>query len=52
MNPRIAVVSAALAAALAALPDKASAPAAFAIGALAAFRDLMATPPVELRDSS
>ena len=49
---RLATVFRALAAALAALLDKASAPAAFAIGALAAFRELMAAPPVELRDSS
>ena len=49
---RLAAVFRALAEALAALLDKASAPAAFAIGALAAFRDLMATPPIELRDSS
>ena len=39
-----------LPAALAALPDEAGAPARPPIGA--AFRDLMATPPVELRDSS
>ena len=49
---RLASVFRALAAALAALPDEASAPAMPAIGALAAFSDLMATPPVELRDSS
>lgn len=48
---RLAAAFRALAAALAALPDEASTPAVSAIGALAAFRDLMA-PPVELRDSS
>lgn len=49
---RLASVFRALAAALAALPDEATAPAAPAVGALAAFRDLMAAPPVEFRDSS
>ena len=49
---RLAAVFRALAEALAALADEARAPAASAIGALAAFRDLMAAPPVELRDSS
>ena len=49
---RLASVFRALAAALAALPNEAGAPAMPPIGALAAFRDLMATPPVELRDSS
>ena len=49
---RLAAVFRALAAALAALPDRTNAPAASAIGAPTAFRDLMVTPPVELRDSS